>query len=115
MLGSTNQTSPILKGISALSRLKRLYLARISRPIAIPSGIDSLTNLVELKLQNVSLFGEFPEELCHLPRLRYLSLASNPKLTGSIPANITRLSRLEVLWLHGSGLEGHSLLESRYR
>ena len=66
---------------------------------------DAEGRVIELLLDRNGLTGAIPPELVRLTRLRSLSLAGN-QLTGSIPPEIGRLARLEVLEVSYNRLTG---------
>jgi len=66
---------------------------------------DAEGRVIELLLDRNGLTGAIPAELVRLTRLRSLSLAGN-QLTGSIPPGIGRLAMLEVLEVSYNRLTG---------
>ena len=96
----------------------------------IPASLFNISSLKEIALQNNSLSGSLPENICHnLPNLgtlyldlntfsgqipssidecrslQDLSLMTN-KFSGSIPKSIGNLTRLKILELDENNLEG---------
>lgn len=66
---------------------------------------DAEGRVIELLLDRNGLTGAIPAELVRLTRLRSLSLAGN-QLTGSVPPEIGRLARLEALEVSYNRLTG---------
>ena len=71
----------------------------------IPSELGSLTNLVQLRLNDNQLTGEIPAELGRLANLERLWLHSN-QLTGEIPSELGSLTNLVQLRLNDNQLTG---------
>jgi Leucine-rich repeat (LRR) protein len=69
------------------------------------AGESAQSAILELRLSSNGLAGSLPSELSGLTRLRVLDLRSNA-LEGSIPAEIGQLSGLEILDLAYNGLSG---------
>ena len=96
----------------------------------IPVSIFNISSLKKIALQNNSLSGSLPEDICHhLPNLEALYLGLNKffgqipssinecrslqnltlntnKFSGSIPKSIGNLTWLKRLYLHENNLEG---------
>ena len=68
--------------------------------------VDDSGRVIGLRLRNNQLTGSIPAELGGLARLQSLSFYSN-RLTGVIPPELGRLSNLEYLWLIGNELTGN--------
>ncbi|XWS46445.1 hypothetical protein CRYUN_Cryun14cG0067300 [Craigia yunnanensis] len=71
--------------LEKLSNLKGLYLTDVRISSLVPTVSAKFSSLTSLVLSNCDLRGEFPTGIFELPSLRFLSLESNQKLTGSFP------------------------------
>ena len=86
-------------------RVRRLVLARLDLPGAIPPTVDRLSELRVLDLSGNQLTGEIPAELGDLSSLKSLDLSGN-YLSGEIPQALGALHDLEFLNLGGNNLHG---------
>ncbi|KAJ7558085.1 hypothetical protein O6H91_04G024500 [Diphasiastrum complanatum] len=68
-------------------------------------GLNNLSAVQHLHLNNNTLFGLLPKEICSLPKLIHLLLDSN-NFSGVIPAEISQLSNLQILRLDDNKFEG---------
>ena len=68
-------------------------------------GTDSDGYVTHLYLQEKQLSGQIPAELSSLTKLQLLYLSGN-ELSGPIPAWLGSLTNLEQIWLHGNELSG---------
>jgi CSLREA domain-containing protein len=59
-----------------------------------------------LSLSNRNLTRTLPDELGSLPEATFISITNNASLTGSIPATLGNLKKLESLGLHTNNLDG---------
>ncbi|KAJ3029278.1 UNVERIFIED_CONTAM: hypothetical protein HDU68_012595 [Siphonaria sp. JEL0065] len=71
----------------------------------IPCQIGNLLNLTHLDLTDSNLTGTIPQDLMKLTKLRFLSLALN-KLEGEIPSEIGNLVHLTMLYLETNEFTG---------
>jgi Leucine-rich repeat (LRR) protein len=71
----------------------------------IPDHLQSLTNLRELSMGNLSLQGSIPIWIENFEHLRLLDLSNN-HLTGSLDLDFTKLKHLRYLILHDNVLTG---------
>ncbi|KAK1439731.1 hypothetical protein QVD17_05551 [Tagetes erecta] len=118
-----------------LTRLQELHLSGVDISSTIPPFLGNFSSLRSIGLDGCWLRGKFPSTIFHLPKLKLLSLETNPSLIGSlpefqndtllehldlyatsffgsIPESIGKLKHLVSLTLHGSYLSGcipHSL------
>ncbi len=109
-----NQLSGTIPDLSSLTNLQQLYLQNNALTGAIPAALNSLTrltslslasnrldgtipdlsrlvNLTLLNLRNNQLSGDFPAALGGLTNLKVTRFASNPSLTGCVPAGLRYL------------------------
>ncbi|KAG0581642.1 hypothetical protein KC19_4G268100 [Ceratodon purpureus] len=68
-------------------------------------GITSWTYVVGLELNDASISGSLPPQISNLSRLVSLVLTGNPNLTGELPKELISLP-LNVLDLHDNGFNG---------
>ena len=92
-------------GIEGLTGLRTLSIEDGELWGGIPPQLANLTNLEELRLDRTVLYAEIPPELGRLSNLRVLSLKLNG-LTGSIPPELGNLAKLEELSLDLNELSG---------
>ena len=77
----------------------------------IPSRLGDLVELKRLVIQNTKLSGSIPSDLCRLTKLSSLVLDNNPQLKGSLPEEFNTLSLLGVLCLEGTPVNTKRLLD----
>ena len=70
----------------------------------IPSELGGLTRLTRLRLAGNELNGPIPPELGDLQQLRVLDVSRNPRMSGVLPAALTRLVQLEGFFAGDTGL-----------
>ncbi|GMN28407.1 hypothetical protein TIFTF001_002036 [Ficus carica] len=68
-------------------------------------NLSCFSNLVRLELRGLGLSGSIPQEIGRLSKLRHLDLSSNG-LTGELPPSLVNLSQLVVLDLSGNQIGG---------
>jgi Leucine-rich repeat (LRR) protein len=68
-------------------------------------NFQSFPNLLSLDLSSNSLYGTIPSNISHLSKLLVLDLSAN-QFTGSIPASLGNLSNLTTLYLYENQLSG---------
>ncbi|EOY19597.1 Receptor like protein 6, putative [Theobroma cacao] len=71
--------------LEKLTKLQVLYLTDVRISSSVPNILANFSSLKALILSNCDLRGEFPTGIFELPALQFLSLRSNPKLTGYLP------------------------------
>lgn len=81
--------------LSNLSKLEHIDLSRNSLTSTIPILFGDLSQLSLLNLFSNAFEGSIPNELALLQKLRYADFASNPGLTGTVPAALCALPLLE--------------------
>ena len=108
-------TMPFLTGslpteLCALITLRRLCICRCGLSGPIPQQIGLLVGLEELQLFGNRHTGSIPDSIGCLVNLKLLSLGEysggNPFEHGPIPSCISRLARLEALFLSQCNLQG---------
>ncbi|XP_071688663.1 receptor-like protein 6 [Rutidosis leptorrhynchoides] len=88
-----------------LTRLEELYLREVNINSSVPRFLANFTSLRSISFLECQLQGEFPAAILHLPKLKHLSLAQNPDLTGSLP-EFHNNTLIEDLSLHDTGFYG---------
>ncbi|XP_071721243.1 receptor-like protein 7 [Rutidosis leptorrhynchoides] len=88
-----------------LTRLDTLHLTRVNISSSLPHFLANFSSLTSISFRDCHLQGEFPAAILHLPKLKYLSLALNPDLTGSLP-EFRNNTLLEYLNLFTTGFYG---------
>ncbi|XP_021296792.1 receptor like protein 30-like [Herrania umbratica] len=68
-----------------LTNLQELYLTDVRISSSVPTILANFSSLKALILSNCDLHGDFPPRIFELPSLQFLSLESNPDLTGYLP------------------------------
>lgn len=91
--------------VQNLTSLEWLRLSSVHIPSTVPDFLANFTSLKAIILQNCGLFGEFPNNIFHLPNLKILKLGWNKDLTGYLPEFHQR-SPLEVLVLSMTSFSG---------
>ncbi|WRX30088.1 Protein kinase domain - like 10 [Theobroma cacao] len=104
---SSNPLNGILPtSISNLSTsIQHFYASDCKIKGAIPMEIGSLTNIIDLSLEQNELSGSIPATMGRLQNVQGLKLSDN-KLQGSIPYNVCRLEKLSELSLRVNMLQG---------
>ena len=89
-----------------ISSLKYIALQNNSLTGSLPEDIcHHLSNLKELYLNLNKFFGQIPSSIDECRSLQILRLDNN-KFSGSIPKSIGNLTMLKLLYLHRNNLEG---------
>ena len=105
-LNNNALTGSIPRELAQLQNLFSLILSENRLTGAIPPELGQLNNLVTLSLRQNRLSGTIPTEIGQLSILTDLWLSSN-RLEGSVPSSIGALSNLKNLTLNGNlGLSG---------
>ncbi|OMO85484.1 hypothetical protein CCACVL1_10156 [Corchorus capsularis] len=93
--------------LQKFTNLQQLYLGDVKISSSVPNYISpNFSSLTTLILSNCDLRGEFPPVFFELPNLQFLSLESNPELTGYLPENIQDNHSLLKLSLASTGFSG---------
>jgi len=66
----------------------------------IPDELCNLSNLERLDLHENKLYSEIPESMASLTALRRLRLHGNTHVEGTLPEELMRIGRLDVLSMH---------------
>ena len=98
-------TGAIPTELNSLTNLRRLVLSKNQLTGPMPAWLGNLASLQVLSLWGNRLAGPIPADLGNLSNLRYL-LLSGEQMTGPIPAAVGDLANLEWLYLHDSQLTG---------
>uniref|UniRef100_A0A0E0HGN9 Receptor kinase-like protein Xa21 n=1 Tax=Oryza nivara TaxID=4536 RepID=A0A0E0HGN9_ORYNI len=88
------------------THLPRLHLDGNAISGFLPSGIEHLSNLIDLSLGTNDFTGTLPEWLGNLKQLQMLGLYEN-YFIGFIPSSLSNLSQLVYLGLHFNKFDGH--------
>ena len=104
LLSANNLAGPIPPELGNLLRLRELSLNDNALAGPIPPKLGDLAALERLTFSVNNLAGAVPPEFGGLRSLRELLLRDNPEMSGSLPATLTRLTSLETLQTHGTGL-----------
>uniref|UniRef100_A0A0E0R4T1 Receptor kinase-like protein Xa21 n=1 Tax=Oryza rufipogon TaxID=4529 RepID=A0A0E0R4T1_ORYRU len=88
------------------THLQRLHLDGNAISGFLPSGIEHLSNLIDLSLGTNDFTGTLPEWLGNLKQLQMLGLYEN-YFIGFIPSSLSNLSQLVYLGLHFNKFDGH--------
>ena len=100
-LGLTGELPPELSKLTLLEVIDLGY-SDISGPL--PAWLGDLTRLRRLYLDGNEFSGEVPAELGNLTRLRLLTFHGNPVLFGALPQALTKITGLDWLTFHDTGL-----------
>ena len=103
-LGSNRLTGSIPPELGNLPSLRLMNLQYNGLNGKIPPALGNLAGLEDLNLSSNQLSGSIPPELGRLGILQDLRLNDNMQLMGSLPLELTQLTRLEWLDLRGTGL-----------
>ncbi|XP_071688577.1 receptor-like protein 6 [Rutidosis leptorrhynchoides] len=68
-----------------LTRLEELHLGEVDISSSVPRFLANFSSLTSISFRDCQLQGKFPVAILQLPKLKRLSLALNPDLTGSLP------------------------------
>ena len=97
-------TGEIPSELSRLARLEVLDLGNSQISGAIPAWLGDLTRLRALYLDGNGFSEELPSELGNLSRLELLTLHGNTGLIGALPQTLTKITGLDWLTFHDTGL-----------
>ena len=102
---SDNELSGVIPGeLGGLARLTSLALDGNTLSGPLPPRLGELARLEALLLNNNELTGWVPPEFGGMASLRGLSVANNAAMSGALPADLTTLTRLDVLAAGGTDL-----------
>ncbi|XP_076896290.1 receptor-like protein 42 [Bidens hawaiensis] len=81
-----------------LTSLEELHLSSVDISSFIPPFLSNFSYLRSIDLESCRLRDQFPSKILHLPKLKFLNMANNPILTGSLPEfqNNTLLEHLDL-------------------
>ena len=71
--------------VQNLTKLQKLHLGGISISSVFPNSLLNLSSLISLDLSDCGLYGRFPDNDIHLPKLELLDLWGNYNLNGNFP------------------------------
>ena len=103
-LADNELNGPIPQELGALAEMRELDLDDNSLTGGIPSELGGLTRLTRLRLAGNELTGPIPPELGDLQQLRVLDVSRNTRMSGVLPASLTRLVQLEGFFAGDTGL-----------
>ena len=96
-LRSNNLTGPIPAELGNLASLTELWLEENNLTGPIAPQLGNLSTLEELFLENNALTGPLPPEFGRMSSLKQLVLSNNSGMEGALPAELTNLTRLDIL------------------
>ncbi|KAJ6829863.1 LRR receptor-like serine/threonine-protein kinase GSO1 [Iris pallida] len=105
-LRSNSLSGSIPKEVVGLEKLQDLLISGNKLTGAVPDSFASSQSLLELQMGDNMLEGPIPYSLGNL---QYISVAlnlSNNRLTGEIPASLSKLDKLQILDLSNNTLSG---------
>ncbi|PON70435.1 GPCR kinase [Parasponia andersonii] len=104
--GNTN-LEPFFASLVNSSHFQELELAGNNLGGVIPSSIGdlSITNLVQIHLDENLIYGTIPPQISKLVNLTLLNLSSN-LLNGTIPPELCKMGKLERVYLSNNSLSG---------
>ncbi|KAD7117640.1 hypothetical protein E3N88_04908 [Mikania micrantha] len=102
--------------VQNFTRLEELHLSGVDTSSFIPPFLANFSSLKSIDLGNCSLRGEFPSQIFYLPKLKFLSIARNPILTGFIPKflNISLLEHVDLFATSFAGSLPQSISKLKY-
>ena len=71
--------------VQNLTKLQKLHLSGISISSVVPNSLLNRSSLISLDLSECGLYGRFPDNDIHLPKLELLYLGENYNLSGNFP------------------------------
>ena len=71
--------------VQNLTKLQKLHLSGISISSVFPNFLLNRSSLISLNLSWCGLYGRFPDNDIHLPKLKLLDLQENSNLSGNFP------------------------------
>ena len=71
--------------VQNLTKLQKLHLSGISISSVFPNSLLNRSSLISLDLSLCGLYGRFPDNDIHLPKLELLDLSVNSNLSGNFP------------------------------
>ncbi|KAJ9560948.1 hypothetical protein OSB04_006108 [Centaurea solstitialis] len=99
------QNPSLEKLVKNLTQLKELHLSGVEISSSVPHFLANFSSLRSIFLRNCLLRNEFPTAILQLPKLKFLDVASNSKITGVLP-EFHNNSLLEDLNLFSTGFSG---------
>ena len=82
--------------VQNLTKLQKLHLSYISISSVIPNSLLNWSSLISLDLSWCGLYGRFPDNDIHLPKLELLYLNGNQDLSGNFPRFIENNSLIDL-------------------
>lgn len=104
--------TPFPQEVVKLNKLNWLYLSNCSLEGKIPTGIGSLSELINFEIADNNLSGEIPAEIGNLKNLWQFELYNN-NFTGKLPIGLRNLTKLEFFDASANNLEG-DLMELKF-
>ncbi|XP_077226946.1 leucine-rich repeat transmembrane protein kinase isoform X2 [Tasmannia lanceolata] len=95
---------PIPSNISLLTSLTDLRISDINGRAYFPK-LDQMESMRTLILRNCSIYGNIPEYIGEMMKLKVLDLSFN-NLNGEIPSSFSQLTRVDFMYLTGNMLTG---------
>ncbi|XP_062081284.1 receptor-like protein 6 [Humulus lupulus] len=97
--------SPTITFAQNMTKLRELHLNNVNFSSLLPESMANLSSLTSLSLTDCNLYGEFLQNIFHLPKIQVIDMSFNRNLTGFLP-NFHFGSKLNSLRLHSTSFYG---------
>ncbi|XP_062078843.1 receptor-like protein 35 [Humulus lupulus] len=98
--------SPTIAFAQNMTKLRELHLNSVNLSSLLPESMANLSSLTSLSLRDCNLYGEFLQNIFHLPNIQVIDVSSNQNLNGILPYSIGDLKFLSVLHLSKCNFSG---------
>ncbi|XP_062081262.1 receptor-like protein 7 [Humulus lupulus] len=98
--------SPTIAFAQNMTKLRELHLNSVNLSSLLPESMANLSSLTSLSLRDCNLYGEFLQNIFHLPNIQVIDVSSNQNLNGILPYSIGDLKFLSVLDLSNCNFSG---------
>ncbi|KAF4391245.1 hypothetical protein G4B88_016555 [Cannabis sativa] len=79
-----------------MTRLEELHLDYVDLSSPLPKSIANLSSLISLSLSGCNLYGEFLQNIFHLPKIQAIDVSFNNNISGFLPINFRSDSKLKL-------------------